>query len=117
MRKLVERREIHAGRAGIFGNPCLLEQRGKGIALFGRDRDDAPGGELAMIGRAQREFDDRAQFVRVGPRDDHVARLARAARGEVAFQRRGVVEHRAPCGVSPASAQPRRAGRFGFMRN
>src|SRR3546814_19281803 len=51
MRELVERREVHARRAGVFGHPRLFEQRGEGIALVVADGDDAPGGELAMVDR------------------------------------------------------------------
>src|SRR3546814_17125531 len=51
-----------------------------------------------MVGRAQRERDDGAQFGGVGPRRDHVARLARAAGGEVRAERGDVVEHGGACG-------------------
>src|SRR3546814_2915745 len=88
MRELVERREVHARRAGVFGHPRLFEQRGEGIALVVADGDDAPGGELAMVGSAQRERDDVLELRGVGAGRDHVARLARTARGKMGEERR-----------------------------
>src|SRR3546814_2412853 len=74
MRELIERGKILPLGARILGDPGALEERGKGLALVVGDRDDAPRRELAMVGRAQRERDDGAQFGGVGPRRDHVAR-------------------------------------------
>ena len=93
MRELVERGKVHARGAGIFRDPGGLEQAGKGVALVVGDRDDAPGGELAMIRRPQRERDDLAERGGVGAGRDHVARLARAAGGEMGEERGAVVEH------------------------
>src|SRR3546814_13287054 len=97
MRELSERGKILPLGARILGDPGALEERGKGLALVVGDRDDAPRRELAMVGRAQRERDDGAQFGGVGPRRDHVARLARAAGGEVRAERGVVVEHGGGC--------------------
>jgi hypothetical protein len=50
----------------IFGDPCVFEQGRERFALVCRDCDNPPWRKLAMVGRAQRERDDVAQFVGVG---------------------------------------------------
>src|SRR3546814_13744124 len=111
MRELVERREVHARRAGVFGHPRLFEQRAECIALVVADGDDAPGGELAMVGSAQRAPDYVLALPGLRPARDHLARLPRTARGTMREHRCAVVDNCSPTLLFSSFSLSRALGR------
>ena len=96
MRELLQRGDLVRRRLLTFDAVRIGDPRGERVALLGLDDDEAPRCDLAMIGHARGDLQDRRELRGIGPRRDQIARAARAARGKEREQCGGVVEHGVP---------------------
>ncbi|MCY1167979.1 hypothetical protein D9M73_79580 [compost metagenome] len=93
LRELFERDDLGRGGLRAFGAIGRGDHRGERVALFGPYHNEAPRGDLAMIGRARGDFQDLVELRCIGAGRDQIARAARAAGGEERERAGAVVEH------------------------
>src|SRR5947209_18468559 len=85
--------EMCLRRGRILFDECLTKQRGESVALVASDGDEAPGKNLAVVGRASRDRHNALHLRGGGPRTEQIARFARTAGFEKRQKRGAVVEH------------------------
>jgi hypothetical protein len=97
-----DQRRCHQGRRnsgfnlrwpgfGVGNEESALHKRGKCLPVT--DFDKTPGKQLSMIGCAHGQLKDCIQRRLIRPRRSHVARLSRAAGGEIGGGRGEIVKH------------------------
>jgi len=98
---------VARGRFRVFGAQDFDQlERQRRSCIVGHDHE-APGGELAMIGRARGDCHHLIQLLRARPRRGEISRLARAAGLKECERRRAIVEgHGRHLGRCPAAAKP-----------